>query len=595
MSWGRKNASHGLVASAYTSGDATIAVAGLAMPASGVVFVAITDSYDVNVRTYLAGRKGTTWTASGGNTIVSLASGALDNMPDHDAPVGAFVDAIVCDEAVAQLIEDILDQAVTISGSVTAGHVALFGSSANQVVDGGPPASGGGPAWWTGTTDPNGYSPGDFTPTMTSDTTPAPLVAAASSDQGQGAYAYSPFTAEGQWVGVGGGVDWLSIYFGVVHPIDHFTVAGDANYPLRMPKDFTFEGSNDGSSWTVIATFVDQTGWGTAEVRSFSAISRGYLGYRWNITANNGDATHTVLRDIRMYTAPGQALAPFTGGATGDFYVDTVAQIIYGPKQASGLIWPVLLVVSQGQGSVANPGGPLTADLPVFGNGASNVKVGTKSGDTDELATVAAGTKTAGHLAAWDSGGNLADGGAPGAGGGGGGGGLVLLEQYTASGSADLFFTSFYSSSYDEYRIAVLGLLPTSNGAHVFLRCSTDGGSTYDTASNYGWASFRASRAGYIQSGNFPDSSFELDCDGGQSNDPAKGGFGATITMQGPFSGCTRFLALCGMNDGTGNPDVIGMLNGRYVSSSPVNGLAFYVASGNFASGVIRIYGVPKS
>lgn len=56
--------------------------------------------------------------------------------------------------------------------------------------------------------------------------------------------------------------------------------------------------------------------------------------------------------------------------------------------------------------------GPLTADLPVIGNGGADIKVGTKSGSTDEFAT-STGTKTSGHLATWDSNGNLVDGGAP--------------------------------------------------------------------------------------------------------------------------------------------------------------------------------------
>jgi hypothetical protein len=55
--------------------------------------------------------------------------------------------------------------------------------------------------------------------------------------------------------------------------------------------------------------------------------------------------------------------------------------------------------------------GALTADLPVFGNGTADVKVGTKSGNTDEVATVT-GAVTANHPATWDASGNLQDGGA---------------------------------------------------------------------------------------------------------------------------------------------------------------------------------------
>lgn len=67
-----------------------------------------------------------------------------------------------------------------------------------------------------------------------------------------------------------------------------------------------------------------------------------------------------------------------------------------------------------GTGTVTHTGA-LTADLPVFGNGTADIKVGTKSGNTNELAT-STGVKTGGHLATWDSGGNLQDGGVPGTG-----------------------------------------------------------------------------------------------------------------------------------------------------------------------------------
>ena len=64
-----------------------------------------------------------------------------------------------------------------------------------------------------------------------------------------------------------------------------------------------------------------------------------------------------------------------------------------------------------GTGSVTHTGGALTADQPVFGAGGADTKAGTKSGNTDEVATVS-GALTAGHFVKPDADGNLVDGGA---------------------------------------------------------------------------------------------------------------------------------------------------------------------------------------
>ncbi len=68
--------------------------------------------------------------------------------------------------------------------------------------------------------------------------------------------------------------------------------------------------------------------------------------------------------------------------------------------------WPI----GGGTGDVTKVG-TLTADLPVFGDGGSDVKSGTKSGSTNEVATVT-GSTTTGNVAKWDASGNLIDGGA---------------------------------------------------------------------------------------------------------------------------------------------------------------------------------------
>jgi hypothetical protein len=102
--------------------------------------------------------------------------------------------------------------------------------------------------------------------------------------------------------------------------------------------------------------------------------------------------------------------------------------------QGTGLKW----VNGGGTGTVTHTTGALTADLPMFGAGAADAKVGTKSGTTNQVATVS-GSLTAGHFLTVDSSGNVVDGGsAPGSGGGSGtvtSVGLSMPSEFSVSGT----------------------------------------------------------------------------------------------------------------------------------------------------------------
>ena len=67
------------------------------------------------------------------------------------------------------------------------------------------------------------------------------------------------------------------------------------------PKDWTFEGSNDGSNWTILDTRTNESGWSVYEERSYEfSNTSNYLYYRINITANNG-STFTGIAEMEMY------------------------------------------------------------------------------------------------------------------------------------------------------------------------------------------------------------------------------------------------------------------------------------------------------
>ncbi len=78
--------------------------------------------------------------------------------------------------------------------------------------------------------------------------------------------------------------------------------------------------------------------------------------------------------------------------------------------------------------------GALSADEPVFGNGTDDIKVGTKSGTTNEIAS-ASGSFADGNCPTFSSG-NIIDSGIPcSGGGGGGGGGNIVTANWTTLGA----------------------------------------------------------------------------------------------------------------------------------------------------------------
>src|SRR6185369_5115230 len=135
-------------------------------------------------------------------------------------------------------------------------------------------------------------------------------------------------------------------------------------------------------------------------------------------------------------------------------------------------------------------------------------------------------------------------------------GALILLEQHTASSSATLDFTTFISSTYDEYIFEMLDLVPATTNVAFVLRVGTGGGPTYDTAGNYGWAAFRWSNSGSAVAGAGigGDSSVHIDGNGGVINTSTVG-LGGHIRLFSPQGAKTKlFIGNSVYVDNAGSP-----------------------------------------
>ena len=92
----------------------------------------------------------------------------------------------------------------------------------------------------------------------------------------------------------------------VVDSYKMYTTRNGSFSSTRAPKDWTFEGSNDGQTWTTLDTRTDETGWKEGENRTYqSENAAAYSYYKFNCTANNGDNDYLMLWEIEFYTSDG--------------------------------------------------------------------------------------------------------------------------------------------------------------------------------------------------------------------------------------------------------------------------------------------------
>jgi hypothetical protein len=275
------------------------------------------------------------------------------------------------------------------------------------------------------------------------------------------------------------------------------------------------------------------------------------------------------------------------------------------------VVTPTLLIMSQ-FGTVNAGVTSVTATGPITSSGGTTPNISATYQGNGTKVQASTGSTTTNDCVKFDANGNTVDAGAACSSGsavtsvagltGVVPGGLVLLEQHTASSSAELDFTVCpANTSYDQYVLSMVNMTVATNGSDLEIQVSSNGGSSYDTTTNYRW--------GVIQSA----------MNGSQSvgTDGSTGGagilFGVSSSSGGNLSTATPAFVmtgyLYGLNTAVANSFIFHgqgiqvysgnslpyemWTTGIYKGAGAVNAFRLIPNSGNF-SGIARCYGIAK-
>lgn len=136
-------------------------------------------------------------------------------------------------------------------------------------------------------------------PIMTSNTAPSGIASASSNVNDSEYCAFDGKTSTGWNTATNTTNGWLRYTFQNPTIVDAYVLT-DAYGSNRQPKDWTFEGSNDGSQWTVLDTRTNEVV-KSATKEYFFTNEIPYTSYRINVTANNGYNIFLGITGLSMH------------------------------------------------------------------------------------------------------------------------------------------------------------------------------------------------------------------------------------------------------------------------------------------------------
>lgn len=170
---------------------------------------------------------------------------------------------------------------------------------------------------------------------------------------------------------------------------------------------------------------------------------------------------------------------------------------------------------------------------------------------------------------------------------------FVKISSATASASATIDFTNL-SGTYNSYVIIANDIAPSVDGASLWLRTSTDNGSTYDSgASDYSWGWQWLQHAVAINANRTADEAdSQIVISTAGVGNAANEVYTGQIILFNPAGTGYTFCKFQGISiNNTGDP-YNNEGSGRRISTADVDAIRFLFSSGNIASGTFTLYGI---
>lgn len=171
-------------------------------------------------------------------------------------------------------------------------------------------------------------------------------------------------------------------------------------------------------------------------------------------------------------------------------------------------------------------------------------------------------------------------------------GGLVLLNGQTASAVASLDFNNFLTSTYDLYKLVLVGFKMTAASAAPWLRVGTGATPTYQSGvADYGWSTY-----GYTLSADIDNSDSEIQLIGDSNlTNAAASSASMEINIYNPSStSLYTGVSWTGFyHDGTNNNYLSG--GGQYLATTAVTSVQVLASTSTIASGGAYLFAYVKS